>query len=147
MIHISIYLRPCWVYRSGDAALTQGRSLKHPGSPSSSESLPDAAQTPSTSASTPGNQLVIQNWRAGAAIGHGSYGSVQRALDVDNGFLFAVKKSTVTQCDEEDRRYLEKLREELEAWKVGRKGEMRGFGGKMRPSSLASCRISDDFRS
>ena len=28
-------------------------------------------------------------------IGHGSYGSVSRALDVDNGFIFAVKKSTV----------------------------------------------------
>lgn len=93
----------------------QGRPLKYPGSPlSSSESL-DAAHTPSTVASTPGNQLVIQNWRAGAAIGHGSYGSVARALDVDNGFLFAVKKSTVTQCDEEDRKYLERLREELEA--------------------------------
>lgn len=27
--------------------------------------------------------------------GHGSYGSVARALDIDNGFIFAVKKSTV----------------------------------------------------
>jgi len=31
----------------------------------------------------------------GDVIGHGSYGSVSRALDVDNGFIFAVKKSTV----------------------------------------------------
>ena len=31
----------------------------------------------------------------GDVIGHGSYGSVSRALDVENGFIFAVKKSTV----------------------------------------------------
>eukprot|EP00913_Durusdinium_trenchii_P033890 g31722.t1 len=104
-----------------DSPVSEGRSLKYPGSPlSSADSLPEAAasavHTPSTSASTPGAQVVIQNWRSGAAIGHGSYGSVARALDVDNGFIFAVKKSTVTQCDEEDRKYLERLREELDAW-------------------------------
>ena len=123
----------------------QGRPLKYPGSPlSSSESL-DAAHTPSTVASTPGNQLVIQNWRAGAAIGHGSYGSVARALDVDNGFLFAVKKSTVTQCDEEDRKYLERLREELEARRGccrGRASIEMGNDGK----SVFQALISIDFR-
>jgi len=104
-----------------DSPQSEGRSLKYPGSPlSSSESLPEpggpssAVHTPSTSASTPGAHLLIQNWRSGTAIGHGSYGSVSRALDVDNGFIFAVKKSTVTESDEEDRKYLAKLREELD---------------------------------
>mmetsp|Transcript_17600 Transcript_17600/g.38779 ORF Transcript_17600/g.38779 Transcript_17600/m.38779 type:complete len:460 (-) Transcript_17600:47-1426(-) len=104
-----------------DSPQSEGRSLKFPGSPLSSgpESLPEpggpsSVHTPSTSASTPGAHLIIQNWRSGASIGHGSYGSVARALDVDNGFIFAVKKSTVTQSDEEDRKYLAKLREELD---------------------------------
>jgi len=56
----------------------------------------------------------IKSWRCGSTIGQGSYGTVCRALDTENGFIFCVKKSVVTEDDEEGQKYIQKLREELD---------------------------------
>jgi len=91
----------------------------NPTSPRTSESgsLPEAyasaVQTPSTTASLPG-MPNIKSWRCGSTIGQGSYGTVCRALDTENGFIFCVKKSVVTEDDEEGQKYIQKLREELD---------------------------------
>ncbi|CAE7784084.1 unnamed protein product [Symbiodinium sp. CCMP2592] len=98
----------------------QAHRPSNPTSPRTSESgsLPEAyasaVQTPSTTASLPG-MPNIKSWRCGSTIGQGSYGTVCRALDTENGFIFCVKKSVVTEDDEEGQRYIQKLREELAA--------------------------------
>ncbi|CAE7672166.1 unnamed protein product [Symbiodinium sp. CCMP2456] len=98
----------------------QAHRPSNPTSPRTSESgsLPEAyasaVQTPSTTASWPG-MPNIKSWRCGSTIGQGSYGTVCRALDTENGFIFCVKKSVVTEDDEEGQRYIQKLREELAA--------------------------------
>ncbi|CAE7279750.1 MAPKKK3 [Symbiodinium natans] len=56
----------------------------------------------------------IKSWRCGSTIGQGSYGTVCRALEMESGFIFCVKKSVVTEDDEEGQRYIQKLREELD---------------------------------
>lgn len=80
--------------------------------------------TPSTTTSTPApsgqransRDLVmtkIVKWRCGSKIGQGSYGSVYKALELNSGVIFAVKKAFLNSCDQDDRRYIEKLEDEL----------------------------------
>eukprot|EP00931_Biecheleriopsis_adriatica_P008401 TRINITY_DN109596_c0_g1_i1.p1 TRINITY_DN109596_c0_g1~~TRINITY_DN109596_c0_g1_i1.p1 ORF type:complete len:496 (-),score=76.74 TRINITY_DN109596_c0_g1_i1:62-1549(-) len=68
-------------------------------------------QTPAASQSFP------LTWIKGAPIGSGSHGCVYKALDTNSGRLFAVKQSIVDECSEEDRKYRERLEEELEICK------------------------------
>jgi hypothetical protein len=80
--------------------------------------------TPSTRASTPvslsleskdlfeGKSKTISRWRLGSKIGQGSYGSVYKAIDLDDGAIFAVKKSFLDvgcKCDQ----FVDKLKDEL----------------------------------
>mmetsp|Transcript_42624 Transcript_42624/g.110156 ORF Transcript_42624/g.110156 Transcript_42624/m.110156 type:complete len:537 (+) Transcript_42624:100-1710(+) len=52
-------------------------------------------------------------WTTGERLGSGSYGTVYKAMDANQGFLFAVKKGTIDDRDEEGRKYKDKLEEEL----------------------------------
>lgn len=56
-------------------------------------------------------------WTRGASIGSGSHGSVFKALDRRTGRIFAVKKAVVDEGCEDDRRYRDRLEEELEICK------------------------------
>lgn len=57
------------------------------------------------------------HWKRGGKIGSGSYGSVYKALDMETGFIFAVKQAVLEEGNEDDNRYHEKLRQELEIYK------------------------------
>lgn len=84
-------------------------------------------ETPSTTSSSPALQVMhlchtgdsdftptkIVKWRCGSKIGQGSYGSVFKALELTTGTIFAVKKAVVNCVDQDDRRFLEKLQDEL----------------------------------
>lgn len=80
--------------------------------------------TPSTTTSTPAPSgprsnsrdfmiTKVVKWRCGSKIGQGSYGSVYKALELNSGVIFAVKKAFLNSCDQDDRRYIEKLDDEL----------------------------------
>lgn len=80
--------------------------------------------TPSTTASTPVSRFLeskdsfevnlktITRWRLGSKIGQGSYGSVYKAIDLDGGAIFAVKKASIdVGCKSEQ--MVNKLKAEL----------------------------------
>jgi len=56
-------------------------------------------------------------WKQGEKIGSGSYGCVFKALDKETGLIFAVKKALVEDTSDEDKRYRERLEQELEIYK------------------------------
>jgi len=82
---------------------------------SSARARPDA--TPSSSSSSREAEATrrpcraTRGWKKGSQIGHGSYGSVHLARDMQDGFIFAVKKA---RGEADDGGYCEKLRRELE---------------------------------
>mmetsp|Transcript_65366 Transcript_65366/g.156282 ORF Transcript_65366/g.156282 Transcript_65366/m.156282 type:complete len:443 (+) Transcript_65366:145-1473(+) len=56
----------------------------------------------------------VLGWRRGREIGNGSYGSVFLAQDLVDGHTFAVKAAKLDERDEGDRKFCDKLRQELE---------------------------------
>eukprot|EP00928_Gymnodinium_smaydae_P012603 TRINITY_DN14574_c0_g1_i3.p1 TRINITY_DN14574_c0_g1~~TRINITY_DN14574_c0_g1_i3.p1 ORF type:complete len:537 (+),score=95.56 TRINITY_DN14574_c0_g1_i3:63-1613(+) len=109
--------------------------------PSCLQMEPHAWTTPSTSSSTPGEQLQprtsIRSWRCGSKIGQGSYGAVYKALELEAGMVFAVKKAVVNDCNEEDRKYVEKLSDELEIFRSLRHPNIVSFlGHEVRDGTL-----------
>mmetsp|Transcript_27658 Transcript_27658/g.60910 ORF Transcript_27658/g.60910 Transcript_27658/m.60910 type:complete len:439 (+) Transcript_27658:160-1476(+) len=56
----------------------------------------------------------VLGWRRGREIGTGSYGSVFLAQDLLDGHTFAVKAAKLDERDEGDKKFCDKLRQELE---------------------------------
>jgi len=56
---------------------------------------------------------VTFGWTKGGLIGHGAYGCVFKAMEKRTGRIFAVKQAVVDLSCEEDRKYRDKLQNEL----------------------------------
>jgi len=56
---------------------------------------------------------VTFGWTKGGVIGHGAYGCVSKAMEKRTGRIFAVKQAVVDLSCEEDRKYRDKLQNEL----------------------------------
>eukprot|EP00928_Gymnodinium_smaydae_P072886 TRINITY_DN5616_c1_g1_i1.p1 TRINITY_DN5616_c1_g1~~TRINITY_DN5616_c1_g1_i1.p1 ORF type:complete len:462 (+),score=96.08 TRINITY_DN5616_c1_g1_i1:49-1386(+) len=59
----------------------------------------------------------VFGWKRGKRIGHGSYGCVYKALDIETGRIFAVKQAAIDEHSDEDKRYLRTLESELDIFK------------------------------
>jgi len=73
--------------------------------------------------------LSIKEWRRGHKIGQGSYGCVYKGLEITTGRIFAVKKAAIQSTDSEDRKFVEKLSEELDIFRHLRHENIVSFLG------------------
>jgi serine/threonine protein kinase len=56
-------------------------------------------------------------WQRGIKIGSGSYGNVYKALDKETGRIFAVKRQELEDRDDDDRRFRDRLEDEITIYK------------------------------
>mmetsp|Transcript_36099 Transcript_36099/g.116745 ORF Transcript_36099/g.116745 Transcript_36099/m.116745 type:complete len:512 (-) Transcript_36099:820-2355(-) len=109
-------------------ALTRSRRMRNPSTDEAVLAAPlptllgSLSRQPS-SCSAPGQRNgcglelpahVIGRWRKGAVIGSGSFGSVRRAQDVQNGCIFAVKEAVASETGNAGEKAIEKLKVELD---------------------------------
>jgi len=93
-------------------------------------------QIKSPAASSPGRGQEGFAWTRGHEIGAGSYGSVFKALDRQTGRIFAVKEAAVSRSgSEEDRKYIDKLKAELDICKDLRHPNIVSYLGHESASS------------
>lgn len=86
-------------------------------SATSSSAAADAGEAGWTGAGPGESDLSLPlPWRKGKMLGAGSYGIVYRALST-KGDIFAVKESVVRDGNEDDRKFVKKLEDELNVYK------------------------------
>jgi mitogen-activated protein kinase kinase kinase len=86
-----------------------------------------------------GSQLcaISEEWKRGILIGQGAYGSVYRALDLKTGQLFVVKEACFSEACETDRRYRDRVAEEVNICSDLRHPHIVGYlGHKVGPGYL-----------
>lgn len=105
---------PAKVFSAATPSTASSTPLRAPSSASSASSAIQALSAVSLQKEQSRQEVgCIRAWRCGAQIGQGSYGSVHKALELNTGMVFAVKRALIRDGDEGDRKYVEKLSDEL----------------------------------